>query len=168
MTVDSTSQSVTGNGIDRELGWRCLRSGENDIRAGPPRLPLAGVARLFAALPPHWGRADRRMVLLTACQLVWEALWQKRLISQLWARALPGAPSRGSSRGLTFPFAWSRRLTISRWARRRPTAAWCMPATIRHRARLRRRSTPRLRVVRYVGAGAGIFVLPHRVDGAGL
>lgn len=39
-----------------------------------PRLPLAGAAGLFAALPPRWGCADRRIVLLTACQLVWEAL----------------------------------------------------------------------------------------------
>lgn len=39
-----------------------------------PRLPLAGVAGLFAALPLRWRYADRRIVLLTACQLVWEAL----------------------------------------------------------------------------------------------
>lgn len=38
-----------------------------------PRLPLAGVAGLFAALPSHWGCADPRIVLLTACQLVLEA-----------------------------------------------------------------------------------------------
>ena len=54
MTVDSTSQSVTGNGIDRELGWRCLRSGENDIRAGPPSPAVGGcceaVRRIAAAL----------------------------------------------------------------------------------------------------------------------
>ena len=78
---------------------------------------------------------------MTACQLVWEAPWQKRLISQLWARASRDAPSRGNSRAMTYPFAWSRRQTILRWAHRRPTAAWCTPATIRRRARLRRRST---------------------------
>lgn len=45
-----------------------------DVAESPLACPLADVAGLFAALPLRWGRADRRIVLLTACQLVWEAL----------------------------------------------------------------------------------------------
>ena len=74
-SADSTSRSVTGNGADHEVGWKELAAsrGRHSCRVSP-RLPLAGVAGLFAALPPRWGCADRRIVLLTACQLVWEAL----------------------------------------------------------------------------------------------
>lgn len=74
-SADSTSRSVTGNGADHEVGWKELAAsrGRHSCRVSP-RLPLAGVAGLFAALPLRWRYADRRIVLLTACQLVWEAL----------------------------------------------------------------------------------------------
>ncbi len=124
-----------------------------------PRLPLADAAGRFAALPPHWGCADRRIVLLTACQLVWEALWQKRLTSRLWARASPDAPSRGSSRAMTCPFAWSRRPTTSHGrveGQRRPGACRLRSGAGHGKSAGQR---PRLRAVRHVGPGAGLSVL---------
>ena len=59
------SRQTSGTGVSRQKRRRYRAS---------PRLPLAGVAGLFAALPPRWGCVDRRIVLLTACQLIWEAL----------------------------------------------------------------------------------------------
>ena len=77
-----TSISIC-NILGRKISPYCYRSrrtvavavgrrGQHPCRVSP-RLPLAGVAGLFTALPPRWGCADRRIVLLTACQLVWEA-----------------------------------------------------------------------------------------------
>lgn len=53
-SADSTSRSVTGNGIDRELGWWCPRSGEDDIRAGSS---LACRWRVLRGCSPHCRRA---------------------------------------------------------------------------------------------------------------